>query len=170
MIRVMFMLYKTCPSCGDDLPLDRFGVVKSRPDGRAAYCKECRRAKDRERYSDPAKRAKHLAYMKSQYEKNRPHKLAQAKRYRDELRDAALLAYSHGAPPMCQCCGDTHREFLEIDHVENNGAEHRREVGSTIQVLRWLRKNNYPSGFQLLCRNCNHAKWVYGSCPHSSVA
>jgi len=29
----------------------------------------------------------------------------------------------------------------------------------------WLRKYNYPKGFQVLCHNCNMAK-RFGVCPH----
>ncbi len=25
--------------------------------------------------------------------------------------------------------------------------------------LAWIIKNNFPKGFQILCHNCNHAKW-----------
>jgi len=30
----------------------------------------------------------------------------------------------------------------------------------------WLKKNNWPEGFQVLCYNCNSAKRVDGICPH----
>ena len=30
----------------------------------------------------------------------------------------------------------------------------------------WLEKNNFPSGFQILCWNCNFAKGSLGKCPH----
>lgn len=33
----------------------------------------------------------------------------------------------------------------------------------------WLRRNNYPNGFQVLCHNCNMAKGFYGKCPHQSI-
>jgi hypothetical protein len=30
----------------------------------------------------------------------------------------------------------------------------------------WLKRNNYPTGFRVLCHNCNLAIGFYGYCPH----
>lgn len=70
----------------------------------------------------------------------------------------------------CACCGETHMEFLSIDHIDGKGAEHRRMLtgsrsnGST--VYGWLIRNNFPSGFRVLCFNCNFALGHFGYCPH----
>jgi hypothetical protein len=37
-------LPKHCPKCHRELPVEAFGLDKSRPSGRASVCKECRRA------------------------------------------------------------------------------------------------------------------------------
>ena len=76
----------------------------------------------------------------------------------------------------CSCCGETELAFLTIDHVNGDGAEHRRqlaaEVGSSwgqagAPTYRWLRKNGFPEGFQVMCANCNCGKqWNGGVCPH----
>jgi hypothetical protein len=68
----------------------------------------------------------------------------------------------------CACCGEDRIEFLAIDHINGNGNQHRREnnLRSGLSTYRWLIKNNYPSGFQALCHNCNAAKGYYGYCPH----
>jgi len=73
---------------------------------------------------------------------------------------------SHYGDVKCQCCGEDHIEFLAIDHINNDGAAHRRRVGRGI--YHWLVKNNFPPGFQVLCHNCNFAKSAYGTCPHKS--
>ena len=87
------------------------------------------------------------------YYNNKEHKLEQQKRYKKKLRDAAFTAYGG---PECACCGETHEEFLTLDHANGNGAEHRREIGkSTLYLLQWLKKNNYPPGFRVLCPTCN---------------
>ena len=77
------------------------------------------------------------------------------------LRMEVLLAY--GA--QCKCCGESRYEFLAFDHVNDDGNEHRKVV-SAHNLPRWLKRNNYPSGFQVLCHNCNGAKGAYGACPH----
>jgi hypothetical protein len=57
-----------------------------------------------------------------------------------------------------------------VDHVENDGYKYRgknKNVHSNIYA--WLIRNNFPSGFQLLCANCNLAKHRNkGVCPHRS--
>lgn len=68
---------------------------------------------------------------------------------------------------FCWCCGETRDEFLTFDHMHNNGAAHRREIGTATQSLMiWLRRNNYPNGFRVLCMNCNFAIGIKGYCPH----
>lgn len=79
-----------------------------------------------------------------------------------ELRHDAMIAYGGY---VCACCGETEPNFLSLDHIENDGADHRRKVGKAI--WKWLRDNNYPEGFQVLCMNCNHGKARNnGICPH----
>lgn len=78
------------------------------------------------------------------------------------LRDEAFAHY--GA--VCACCGEPHKAFLEFDHVENNGGLHRREDHDVNYLAAWLKSHGYPPGFQVLCCNCNRAKYRYGICPH----
>lgn len=56
----------------------------------------------------------------------------------------------------CANCGIDKIEFLTIDHINNDGAQHRKEVGT--QIFPWLKMNNYPTEFQILCFNCNYLK------------
>lgn len=70
----------------------------------------------------------------------------------------------------CKCCGESNLECLSIDHINNDGAAHRKELTGNARDGRnlyiWLQKNNYPPGFQVLCMNCNFAKGHFGQCPH----
>lgn len=68
----------------------------------------------------------------------------------------------------CKCCGESIIEFLTIDHVNNDGAKHRKEdnsiTGTKIynQILKGiLNKEDY----QILCFNCNLSKFKY-KCYH----
>ncbi len=80
------------------------------------------------------------------------------------LRDEIFNAYGGH---VCHCCGETEPLFLEIDHVQNNGNEMKKIHGVGTQFYRWLKVNNYPDGFQILCSNCNHGKHHNGgTCPH----
>lgn len=61
----------------------------------------------------------------------------------------------------CLCCGISDEVFLDIDHIEDDGAEERKRVNSTT----WRLALREPERFQVLCRNCNWAKYR-GGCPH----
>ena len=70
----------------------------------------------------------------------------------------------------CSCCGESLLPFLTIDHCEGGGNNHRKElfkhnVGG-LHMYRWLKRNNYPAGYAVLCMNCNWAKRYGGVCPH----
>ena len=78
------------------------------------------------------------------------------------LRDEVFAKYGGYT---CACCNETKdKRFMQIDHMNNDGAVHRKEIGTGI--LWWLKKNNYPPGFQPLCTDCNFAKGKHGECPH----
>lgn len=87
-----------------------------------------------------------------------------------QVRLETLVAYG-GA---CVCCGEDREPFLVIDHVNGDGSAHRAIVrngggsksGGGVWTYRWLKKNGWPEGFQVLCANCNMAKERPGGCPH----
>ena len=79
-------------------------------------------------------------------------------------REDALICYS-GNPPKCQCCGESHNEFLAIDHINGGGGKFRKASRET--VFNFLKRNGYPEGYRVLCHNCNLAIGFYGKCPHT---
>lgn len=69
----------------------------------------------------------------------------------------------------CFCCSEADLMFLTIDHVNDDGYKHRKELGgkSGLSFYLWLRRNDYPSGYQVACWNCNCARRLNnGICPH----
>jgi hypothetical protein len=85
-------------------------------------------------------------------------------RERDHQKKLQVLAH-YGR--ICQCCSEGREEFLSIDHINGDGAKHRKEIGGNGSGLYWwLVKNNFPPGFQVLCFNCNISKGLFGYCPH----
>ena len=176
------MKLKHCSKCGKKLPatLRYFHHHKGRKDGLHAWCISCKREGEKERnhhwymanrekvlaetkkrtQADPeAQRARHQKWYQA-------HKELSAQRVKANnvaLRRLALAAY--GA--CCQCCGETQYEFLAIDHINGGGRAHRRAIPGQ-SVYRWLKHNNFPEGFQVLCHNCNMAKAFYGACPHQT--
>lgn len=74
--------------------------------------------------------------------------------------------------PICSCCGETCVMFLVIDHIFENGAEHRRQMRNEgyICLYKWLKDHDYPPGHRVLCCNCNSGSYHNGGvCPHHGV-
>jgi hypothetical protein len=127
----------------------------------------------------PEQREKYLAYMRDYHKGIRRPRVLEGDRtapdieyveqqreyMRQKFRDVADEVIAHYGG-KCACCGETERLFLSIDHINNDGAKHRREVPAS-SLYRWLKKNGYPEGFQVLCMNCNCGKARNGGvCPH----
>lgn len=106
------------------------------------------------------------AYKKEYYNKIKDKECKRKKEQWKKLKLWVLTYYSNGIP-RCECCGETHIEFLTINHKNGGGNKHRKKIGIG-NFYRWLIKNNYPSGFNVLCMNCNFSLGKFGYCPHVS--
>lgn len=103
---------------------------------------------------------------KNRYERDRERLLNNMKVYVERLRSIVIWHYSFGTY-KCACCGCNDIRFLEINHVEGKGNEHRKSIGTYSGFDKWLIKNNLPGGFDVLCSNCNSGKFRNGGvCPH----
>jgi hypothetical protein len=88
-----------------------------------------------------------------------------AKNKKDKVKREVFEHYGN----KCNCCNESIYDFLTIDHINNDGSKHISKSGRRYKgdyLYHWLRRNSYPSGFQLLCYNCNCAKNYYKVCPH----
>lgn len=92
-----------------------------------------------------------------------PQQAAHKVSYRAFHRDKVLAAYGSA----CECCGESRREFLAIDHVHGGGNKHVAALAraGTSLVMHVIRQG-FPPDFRLLCHNCNQARGAYGYCPH----
>ena len=83
--------------------------------------------------------------------------------------DLKLEVWSHYGT-VCTCCGESVKEFLTIDHINGGGGKHRKELraSGSQHIYQWLKKNDYPEGYRVLCMNCNFAFGMYGFCPHKT--
>ena len=66
---------------------------------------------------------------------------------------------------VCACCGESDLCFLNVDHIDGGGKQHRKIIGN-VGIYNWLRKHKFPNGFRILCANCNHGVAMHGTCPH----
>lgn len=73
---------------------------------------------------------------------------------RRKTKVEVLTRYGDGEL-ACVCCGEEHLDCLTIDHVNGNGAEHRRVIGviGGTRFYYWLKREGYPEGYQTLCFN-----------------
>lgn len=184
---------KVCTRCKSALPLEKFSKNRKASSGYAVWCKPCMaeyqkayRAKtaDQQRAQQAeyraanrdkiraSKRAAYHANIEENRNRNRAYYVENADRKRSQQRDrsaarkARVIAEYGG---KCACCGEVTLAFLTMDHIANNGAEHRREIGGSRSIYWWLIKHEFPDGFQVLCWNCNAAKHLVGICPHQGT-
>jgi len=106
------------------------------------------------------KRIKVNEFARKFYQKNKE----KLKKYRKEswqlIRIKVLGHYSNGTF-SCSNCGFKEDIFcLDLDHINNDGAEKRKIVRQNTLLFPRIIKSNYPPEYQVLCRNCNWSKYI----------
>lgn len=134
----------------------------------SGLCRDCGKVKDKRTGCYCSKCLEKCRAGEQRRTKANPEKYKQ--RNRDsQLRLKQRVFNAYGGC-VCICCGEKHMEFLSIDHIKQDGATHRKEINGSARnganLYRWLVRNNFPSGFRVLCMNCNFAIGHFGICPH----
>lgn len=124
-------------------------------EGRWLYCN-----RGLHRLDDPAN-VRLKADRRGEYRVCQPCWLESRRAHRAAQRAQVIEAYGDA----CRCCGETWGPFLHLDHVNSDGATHRRSLTDR-NLVRWAIANGYPDTLQILCANCNLAK-EHGGCPPS---
>ncbi len=133
-----------CKSCLQTLSADTFYKDINSPNGCMPICKDCHKQQRNTPEGKVASQQKKL-------------------RLRAKLRQEAFTTMGG----ECVCCGENNFNNLSTNHINNDGAEHRRADKSSIDILQWLRNNDYPQGVvEVMCFNCNLAHGYFGYCPH----
>lgn len=142
---------KRCKTCLNMSEISRFFMLRH---GKKVESKKC--AVCREYFKEWQKqlRLKRTDVERSAYNLRR-------RQENESYREQVLSHYGK----KCACCGDTHLDFLQIDHVNGGGCKHRRQIGS---LMRWLVRQGFPDDFRTLCANCNFARGLHGCCPHET--
>lgn len=148
---------KRCPSCKATKPYSEF---YKKGDAYYCYCRECSRARTSRWYRSGG-REKALARV---LEIRLRDPEAKRKQYREWAWNRKLEAIAHYGG-RCECCGEAEPKFLALDHKDNDGNKHRKLIGN-VKIYTWLKKNDWPDNFQILCHNCNMAKAFWKICPH----
>lgn len=113
--------------------------------------KERQRRRNQRRKGDPLFMERQRLRCKRRYDAQQVHNRL--------LKIEVLTHYGNG---KCACvqCGYDNDMALSIDHIEGDGATHRRVTHTTAggyKLYRWLKRHDYLGGFQTLCINC---QWI----------
>ena len=108
------------------------------------------------------------------YTKSPGYKQRQSRQARErnlKLKNEVFSEYSrrdsNSDVPCCKCCGENEfLIFLTIDHITNRKNTKHKKGLSGNGLYKYLKKENCPPGYQVLCFNCNSAKSDSGICPH----
>lgn len=82
---------------------------------------------------------------------------------RTRIKTDVLAHYGPQGKMQCSWngCEIIDIDMLVLDHIEDDGAQERRDApnsGKGHELYRKLRNENYPVGYQTLCCNHNHKK------------
>ncbi len=90
-----------------------------------------------------------------------------SKKWREAVKNRIFNHYGRS----CVCCGESHFEFLVIDHINGGGNKHRKILGRLgTAFYKWLENQNFPVEYRVLCHNCNQSLGCYGYCPHFNLS
>src|SRR5574343_20102 len=151
---------KVCKSCGNKKNENEF-----KKDGKGYLYQPCKRCcADRYRQWQQNNREHIREYQREWINNNRDKHNEYNRNRNKRLKDSVMSYYGN----KCSCCGETEPKFLTVDHVNNDGAAHRKEVHGD-KIYSHIIKANFPDSFQILCWNCNLGKQFNGGiCPHKS--
>ena len=105
---------------------------------------------DRNRIRDNVLRRKYAQSYRQRH-------LDKVKAKQQRIKLEVLKHYSHGLL-KCLYCGESNFRKLTLDHINNDGKQHRKSVKSGTQVYYWAKANGFPPIFQVLCYRCNTRK------------
>lgn len=96
-------------------------------------------------------------YFKRHYQENKEYYKNNSREYWTRLK-LSLLTHYGGGKCACVICNESRLACLSIDHIHGGGNKHRKISGSGGNMYLWLKRNNFPEGFQTLCMNCQYVK------------
>jgi hypothetical protein len=103
----------------------------------------------------------HKKECKEAIQKWRKNKSIHVKNYNKawlRLRRLRIISHYSNGKSCCYRCGNTDLRVLSIDHINSGGCKHTKElIKQGTNLYTWIIKNNFPSGFQILCMNC---QWI----------
>ena len=127
--------------------------------------KERMKKYNKEYRNRPESKKRKNELSRKNYKRNPERAAKYQRKYYIQIKKEVLTYYGNGKL-ACVCCHIKNIEFLTLDHIVPLKRNSKIKPGGGCQLYRKLRKENFPSGFQTLCFNCNSAKNKYDKCPH----
>lgn len=152
--REKFKRMGLCSNCG-----------KLPPETNKSKCSECLEASrnSNKRYyeNNPEKV---LARRKDWYSNGKFGHITRMTQKKQRLRLRKKVIEKYGG--KCACCSESTYEFLQIDHIDKNGKQHRSEIGRSMKLHRDMLSDGVQYRIRILCGNCHNAITAHGVCPH----
>ena len=82
-----------------------------------------------------------------------------AVKHRARCARIKLDLFNHYGGAVCCGCGETELAVLQLDHIDGGGNKHAKTIGGRSKMYKWVKDNNYPPLFRVLCANCNVRAW-----------
>jgi hypothetical protein len=60
----------------------------------------------------------------------------------------------------CSQCQESRIECLDIDHINGGGTQERKLLKNTTGVYLKIIRDNFPTKYRILCRNCNWIEYL----------
>lgn len=94
------------------------------------------------------------------YYKSHKEECNRLSRQRNDMLRLRVFRHYSGEPPYCALCGENDPLVLNLDHIDGGGEQHRQSINKMgHSFYYWIRQQEYPTGYQVLCANCNTRKW-----------
>ena len=145
---------KVCSKCGIEKPFNDFYFKFSKP---IARCKSCTNTINRNYYTRTIKERRLYDASRSGTA------VPRHKKFREKIKRECFSHYCIG-DIKCDVCEIDDFEVLTLDHINGGGRKMSREIGldtcsgsvGGYRLYLYLKRNNYPKGFRVLCFNCQH--------------
>ena len=109
-------------------------------------------------HPDKRREYRRKEYLKAKMDKNLMKKRIKIKKDWELRLKIEVLSHYSNNKIECQKCGTNDVRILVLNHERGGGSRDRKQLNKYgMAFYNYLKRQNYPSGFNVLCRNCD---WI----------
>jgi len=158
--------YKICSKCKENKTiLPNFSISFRKDRNRrtiSSNCKACKSKTSKQWHSNNKNTELFKTKSKQRILKNK--QTGKSNRWAKDLYNKYKKIVFDYYGNICSCCGESHLEFLTIEHTLHNGKQHRKTKKS--RIYKDIIDKGFPEDLTLFCSNCNFATRYGNACPH----